>query len=91
MYARSAEKTNGYASPSYESATYEHGMARAMWQACNEPKGENDETPDLHPAVPFLRNGRLARAAEARVAALNDEEVALLASQFDELPAGGRG
>lgn len=32
-----------------------------------------------------------AAQAEARVAALTDEEAALLASRFEELPAGGNG
>jgi len=39
----------------------------------------------------LIEAGVDATSAEARVAALTDEEVTLLATKFDELPAGGRG
>jgi len=39
----------------------------------------------------LISHGVDAREVEARVAALTDEEAALLASRFDELPAGGQG
>ena len=117
---------------SYESAGYEHGMARAkgghltkgepmktsyrflmstLMGVCLATAGSgsqaellrtesaaNTERERLSLALqrPEIRARLVAQgvdpaAADARIAALTDDEATELASRFDELPAGGRG
>jgi hypothetical protein len=105
----------------YKSASYEHGMARAMYQA-QLTKGGNmkvncrvllstlvclsvamaapsakaellqtgsNELQRAQVRTLLVAGGVDATAAEARVAVLTDDETAILAQQFDVLPAGG--